>query len=149
MRKTLLALTILISLPAFSNENVAPIYLAKAEDGEKFLITESSSYNISGKLDNAALGLCISKDICTKHFNMSEAFVLKFTLIDEETREEFPINAKYDLNFPLYMNPDNDGFKNQYFIYTSLDLSQLPLCQPIDGGGDCSENQDLSYLLNL
>ena len=100
MRKTLLALTILISLPAFSNENVAPVYLAKAEDGEKFLITESSSYNISGKLDNAALGLCISKDVCTKHFNMSEAFTNNLALSSGVL--EIPESLRQAYSFPAY-----------------------------------------------
>lgn len=75
-------------------------------------------------------------------------FVLKYTVHDEETNEDISIIAEYDLNFPLYMNPDMDGFKNQYFDSSSISLNSIALCQPLEMGGECSQEQDLNYLLN-
>lgn len=76
-------------------------------------------------------------------------YVLKFILVDEESGEEFPVSDKYDLNYPLYMNPESRGFRHHSFDYSSLDLSDLSLCPPFESGQECSEAKDLSYLLTF
>ena len=76
----------------------------------------------------------------------AKEYVLKYTVLDEQN-EEISINAKYDLNFPLYMNPNTNGFNNQYFDYSLINLDSIALCQPSEEGGDCSNEQDLNYLL--
>lgn len=74
-------------------------------------------------------------------------FLVKFSETDEESGEERKFELKYNLNFPLYLNPDSNGFRHRTFDYQGLDLSAISLCPPIEHQGECSELQDLSYLL--
>ena len=80
-------------------------------------------------------------------------FILKHKEIDEISKKEIAFEFKYNLSKPLYLNPESNGFKHQYFNYQNLELKSISLCPylEIELKGEveeCSAEQDLTYLLN-
>lgn len=82
VNKLLPVLLVLGSFASYANPNLKEIFLGCAQDGKNFFIVEDFPFNISGKIDNGAMGLCISGPAsgCSKNFNMSEAFLKNLSL---------------------------------------------------------------------
>jgi hypothetical protein len=52
-------------------------------------------------------------------------YLLKYTIFDDQTNKEINVTEKYNLNFPLFLNPDSDGFKHQYLDYSTISLNSI------------------------
>jgi len=78
----------------------------------------------------------------------NKIYQVKYLVPKGDDSEEFEVDAIYNLNFPLFMSPDVNGFVHQYFKYKEIDLSSIDLCPSIDDGGECVKNQDLTYLIH-
>lgn len=110
-------------------------------DHNKFVQTAVKRKSVEGILK------LLSKPGVTVDKVAEKTFMVKYVVPAGEHNDEMNVNDKYDLNKPLFMNPEANGFTHHYFDYKALDLSSISLCPAQDEEGECVEGQDLSHLI--